>query len=140
MVGLIGAGQMGTEIVTQIGLMDGMEIGVIVDLTKKGASAGYDYMADAPQIFETDDIGKAEKALTSGKRIATSNYLIGTRLPQIDVIIDATGSVEMGAITTLDAIDHKKNIVMMAKTSKELFIEIIDRQVFLSHRFPGSCR
>ncbi|MES0342025.1 MAG: SAF domain-containing protein [Candidatus Humimicrobiaceae bacterium] len=114
MVGLIGAGQMGTEIVTQIGLMDGMEIGVIVDLTKKGASAGYDYVADAPQIFETDDIGKAEKALTSSKRIATSNYLIATRLPQIDVIIDATGSVEMGAITTLDAIDHKKNIVMMS--------------------------
>ncbi|MFC2144810.1 NAD(P)H-dependent oxidoreductase [Actinomycetota bacterium] len=114
LVGLIGAGQMGTEIVTQISLMDGMEIGVIVDLTKKGASAGYDHTKDTSQILETDDISKAGKALTSGKKIATSNYRIATRLPRIDVVIDATGSVEMGAITTLDAIDHKKNIVMMS--------------------------
>ena len=114
LVGLIGAGQMGTEIVTQIGLMDGMEIGVIVDLTEKGASAGYEYMKEKPRVKTTVDLDKAEKALVSGKKIATSNYQIATRLPQIDVVIDATGSVEMGAITTLDAIDHKKNIVMMS--------------------------
>jgi predicted homoserine dehydrogenase-like protein len=114
MVGLIGAGQMGTEIVTQIGLMDGMEVAVIVDLTQKGASAGYGHIEEMPQILKTDDIIKAEKAINSGKRIATTNYKVATRLPLIDVIIDATGSVEMGAITTLDAIDHKKNIVMMS--------------------------
>ena len=113
-VGLIGAGQMGTEIVTQIGLMEGMEIGVVADLTKTRASAAYEYMKEKPQILKTDELDKAEKALTSGKKISTSNYRIATRLPQIDVIIDATGSVEMGAITTLDAIDHKKNIVMMS--------------------------
>lgn len=114
LVGLIGAGQMGTEIVTQIGLMDGMKIAVIVDLTQKRASAGYDHIKNTPEILKTDDLDKAEKAVSSGKRIATANYQIATRLPQIDVIIDATGSVEMGAITTLDAIDHKKNIVMMS--------------------------
>ncbi len=114
MVGLIGAGQMGTEIVTQIGLMEGIEIGVIVDLTQKGASTGYEYIKEIPQILKTDNVGEAEKALDSGKRIATANYQIATRLPQIEVIIEATGSVEMGAITTLDAIDHGKNIVMMS--------------------------
>lgn len=114
LAGLIGAGQMGTEIVTQIGLMDGMEIGVVVDLTEKGAFGGYDYMKKKPTVLTTNDLDKAEKALCSGKKIATSNYQIATRLPQIDVIIDATGSVEMGAITALDAIDHKKNIVMMS--------------------------
>ena len=114
LVGLIGAGQMGTEIVTQIGLMEGMEIGVVVDLTEKGAFGGYDYMKEKPPVLTTNDLDKAEKALGSGKKIATSNYQIATRLPQIDVIIDATGSVEMGAITTIDAIDHKKNIVMMS--------------------------
>jgi len=113
-VGLIGAGQMGTEIVTQISLMDGMEVGAIVDLSKERASAGYYYTREIPRILKTDDLDKAEKALNSGKKIATSNYRIATRLPQIDVLIDATGSVEMGAITTLDAIDHKKNIVMMS--------------------------
>ena len=114
MVGLIGAGQMGTEIVTQIGLMKGMEIGVVVDLTEKRAADAYEYIKNKPQILKTKDLNSASDALDSGKRIATSDYKIATRLPQIDVIIDATGSVEMGALTSLDAIDHGKNIVMMS--------------------------
>jgi len=114
MVGLIGAGQMGTEIVTQVGLMNGMEIGVVVDLTEERASTGYEYMKDNPQILTTDDQDKAEKALKSGKKIASTNYQLATRLPQIDVVIDATGSVEMGAITSMDAINHGKHVVMMS--------------------------
>lgn len=113
-VGLIGSGQMGTEIVTQIGLMAGMEVGVIVDITEKRAAAGYGYLKDRPQVVTTQDIAKAKKALESGKRVASTNYQIATRLPQVDVVIDATGSVEMGAITSLDCIDHSKNIVMMS--------------------------
>lgn len=113
-VGLIGAGQMGTEIVTQIGLMDGMEVAVVVDLDAGTASAGYDYMKDKPQVLVTEKLDEAEKAFKSGKRIATTNYKLATRLSVVDVIIDATGSVEMGAVTSLDAIDHKKHIVMMS--------------------------
>lgn len=113
-VGLIGAGQMGTEIVTQIGLMDGMEIGVVVDLDAGTASAGYEYMKDKPRVLATDNLGEAEKAFKSGKKIATANYKLATRLSSVDVIIDATGSVEMGAITSLDAINFKKHIVMMS--------------------------
>ncbi len=113
-VGLVGAGQMGTEIITQIGLMDGMEIGVVVDLDAGIASAGYKYMKDKPQVLATDDLDEAEKASGSGKKIATSNYKLATRLSRVDVIIDATGSVEMGAVTSLDAINYKKHIVMMS--------------------------
>ena len=114
MVGLIGAGQMGTEIITQIDLMQGMEIGVVVDLTDKRAAAGYEYMREKPQVLITNDIDKATNALDSGKKIATSDYHLATGLPRIDVVVDATGSVEMGAITSMDSIDNGKNIVMMS--------------------------
>lgn len=112
--GLIGAGQMGSEIVTQVGLMDGIEIGVIVDITSEKAEAGYGGLKGKPAIISTEDIDRAGRALDSGKKIATTDYHLATRLPQIDVVIDATGSVEMGAITSMDAIDNKKHIVMMS--------------------------
>ena len=105
-VGLIGAGQMGSEIVTQVGLMEGMEIAVVVDLTGERAADGFGYMKEKPQVLVTDDLKEAEKEVSRGKKIATTNSQIATRLPQVDVIIDATGSVEMGAVTSLDAIDY----------------------------------
>lgn len=114
MVGIIGAGQMGTEIITQVSLMKGMEIAVVVDISEEVASAAFKYQKKKPEILFTNDINKASKALELGKKIVTTNYKLATRLTQVDTIIDATGSVEMGALITLDAIDHKKNIVMMS--------------------------
>lgn len=49
-----------------------------------------------------------------GKAVAASDYRVATRLPEVDVVIDATGSVEMGALCALDAIHHKKHTVMMS--------------------------
>lgn len=45
--------------------------------------------------------------------MTTSNQ-VATSLSVVDVVIDATGSVEMGALGTLDAINRKKHVVMMS--------------------------
>jgi len=113
-VGLIGAGQMGTEIVTQIGLMEGMEISVVVDIDLEKAKNSYNYMKDKPEIVTISIIDQAEKAMLAGKKIVSENYRLATLLPDIDVVIDATGSVEMGAIISLEAFNNKKNVVMMS--------------------------
>ena len=113
-VGLIGAGQMGTEIITQIGEMVGMEIGVVVDLSEDLAVKGYTHSKKQVEVVFTNDVAKATKALESGKKVASTNYKLATSLPQIDAVVDATGSTEMGAIVSLDAINHKKHIVMMS--------------------------
>ena len=113
-VGLIGAGQMGTEIVSQVGLMEGMEISVVVDIDLERAKNSYNYMKDKPEIVTASTIDQAEKAVLTGKKIVSTNYKLATSLSNIDVVIDATGSVEMGAIIALEAFDHKKNIVMMS--------------------------
>jgi len=113
-VGIIGAGQMGSEIITQISLMRGMEVVVVVDRTEELAKKGYSYSDTAQQVLTTDDLGAAEEAIISGRKVASTDYRIATSLPGVDVVVDATGSVEMGAITSLDAFDHKKNIVMMS--------------------------
>jgi predicted homoserine dehydrogenase-like protein len=113
-VGLIGAGQMGTEIVTQIGLMEGMEISIVVDIDLERAKNSYNYMKDKPEITTASTIDQAEKAILAGKKIISKNYKLATSLSNIDVVIDATGSVEMGAIIALEAFNNKKNIVMMS--------------------------
>ncbi|GAI03209.1 unnamed protein product, partial [marine sediment metagenome] len=67
-----------------------------------------------PEITTASTIDQAEKAILAGKKIISKNYKLATSLSKIDVVIDATGSFEMGAIIALEAFDHKKNIVMMS--------------------------
>ncbi|UCF06329.1 MAG: NAD(P)-dependent oxidoreductase [bacterium] len=114
MVGLVGAGQMGTEIVTQIGEMKGMETAVVVDLSEELAMKGYAHSRKKTEVVITDDLDEAERALAAGKRIASTNYLLATRLPAVDAVVDATGSTNMGVVISLDCMSHGKHIVMMS--------------------------
>ena len=113
MVAVIGAGQMGTEIVCQIGEMRGMEVGVVVDLTCERAAEAYAHSKKRAEVVCTNAIAEAERALRGGARIATTDYRLATRLSPIEAVVDATGQAEMGALVSLDAFDHKKHVVMM---------------------------
>ncbi len=112
-VGLIGAGQMGTEIIAQVGEMAGMRISVVVDVTLEKALRGYAVSRRGVQHVATDDLDKAARALAEGKSVASTDYRAATSLPTIDAVIDATGAPEMGAMAALDAINHRRHIVMM---------------------------
>lgn len=111
-VGLIGAGQMGTEIICQVGDMLGMDISVVVDLDMDTAIQGYE-VAGYQDIIKTNVLTDAEKFLKEGKHVATTNYQLATTLKEIDVVIDATGNPQMGALISLECINNKKHIVMM---------------------------
>ncbi len=112
-VGLVGAGQMGTEIITQIGEMKGMQITVVVDLSEELAKKGYSYSKKKADIAVADNLEAAEELCAKGKQIASTDYTVATRLSKVDVVVDATGSTEMGAIVSMDCINHGKHIVMM---------------------------
>lgn len=112
-VGLVGAGQMGREIVAQIGLMKGIEASVVVDLTTERVLQVFRESSERIDVVSATGAQEAEAAVSVGKRVATTDFRLATSLAQIDVVIDATGDVGMGAQITLDAIDHKKHIVMM---------------------------
>lgn len=114
LVGLIGAGQMGSEIVSTVGEMAGMEIPVVVDIDKQRAIRSFDQSKKKKEIVQTDDPKEARKAVTSGKYAAASDYRVITEMPEIDAVIDATGSTEMGAVITLDAVNRRKHVVMMS--------------------------
>lgn len=112
-VGLIGAGQMGKDIVAQIAGMRGMECDVVVDLTADTARDAYIQAGFAGEIVEASTVAEAEKAIAAGKKVVTTNYKLAIETRQITNVIDATGSPEMGARVTMDCIFFKKHIVMM---------------------------
>ncbi len=112
-VGLVGAGQMGTEIVAQVGEMAGMRISVVVDLTLEKAAAAFRASRREERLEVTADRAAAARALAEGRSVATTDYRAATCLPGIDAVIDATGDPEMGARIAIDAIDNRRHIVMM---------------------------
>ena len=113
-VGLIGAGQMGSEIVAQTGEMAGMEVVVIVDLSMKQALAGYEALRKKPGVAKVTSLEEAESVVRGGKCVATTDYRIATSLSAVDAVVDATGSTEMAAKVALDTINHGKHIIMMS--------------------------
>ena len=112
-VGLIGAGQMGTDIVSQIEGMAGMEIAAVADLKFGTAANAYKIAGYTGEVVETNDWNAAAAAIASGKKVVTTDYKTVIHAPQVQVVIDATGSPEMGARITLECINQKKHIVMM---------------------------
>lgn len=113
-VSLIGVGQMGAEIMATIDRMVGIDVLVAVDVAPERARAAFKRRAEAVEIVETDDLEAAEQAIGRGARIVTRDYRLATRLSRVEAVIDATGIVDMAAQVSLDAIDHRKHIVMMS--------------------------
>jgi len=112
-VALIGAGQMGKDIVAQISKMVGITCNVVVDISFENAMEGFRCANQIEGIVQTNDLDEAEAAYAQGKRIATTNYHIATRMQAVQSVIDATGSPEIGARVAMECIFHKKHIVMM---------------------------
>lgn len=113
-VSLIGCGQMGKDIIAQISKMDGMVCDIVVDLSTETVLDGYRQAGYAESdIVITDDQAEAEAAIATGRKVATTSYKLAVAAAQTQVVIDATGSPEMGARVTMECIFYKRHIVMM---------------------------
>lgn len=112
-VALIGAGQMGKDIVAQISEMKGIVCDIVIDLSTDIVMDAYRQANETREVVVVNTPEEAEAAIDAGKKVASTNYKAAVGARQIQSVIDATGSPEMGARITLDCIFHKKNIVMM---------------------------
>ncbi|MBD1381751.1 NAD(P)H-dependent oxidoreductase [Metabacillus arenae] len=113
-VGLIGCGQMGRGMISQIENMKGMRVVATADLYTKFIQQAYLKAGVKEQsIILTDRIEEAEKAIEQGKVVGTVDSDLVTSLPSVDVIVDATGIPNLGAEIAWKAILNKKHIVML---------------------------
>jgi predicted homoserine dehydrogenase-like protein len=113
-IGLIGSGEMGTDIVTRVAHMPGIEIGAISELRLPAAGKAVDIAYREPGHWREAKTGDAlNHAMEQGKVAVTDdvNLIINSGL--IDVVIDATGVPAVGAEIGLRAMEHGKHLVMM---------------------------
>ncbi|NKC04308.1 homoserine dehydrogenase [Ochrobactrum haematophilum] len=114
-IGLIGSGEMGTDIVTRVAHMPGIEIGAISELrvpnALKAVNIAYQEEGHGRQVSNASEL---TSAMEGGKVAVTDNANLILENDLIDVVIDATTGVPaVGAEIGLRAMEHGKHLVMM---------------------------
>jgi predicted homoserine dehydrogenase-like protein len=98
-VGVIGAGQMGFGMIGQISTIPGMSVTGISDINIEAAQKAADYYnlksTKKEQIVVSNDLREV---------IQSSN---------VEVIVDATGVPEVGAVISLETLKAKKHLVLL---------------------------
>jgi predicted homoserine dehydrogenase-like protein len=113
-VGLIGSGEMGTDIVTQCRQMTGITVAAIAEINPDAAARALriaGHPEDGHRIAETSAAFNA--TLEAGKAAITADAQLVCTSGHIDVVIDATGKPAVGAEIGLTAMEHGKHLVMM---------------------------
>jgi predicted homoserine dehydrogenase-like protein len=112
-IGVIGSGEMGTDLVTQGMLMPGIEVAAISTRRPWTARAAISIAyGDDSRAAEADTQSKVTAAIEAGRIAITSVETMVTN-PLIDVVIDATGKPGVAADYDLMAMEHGKHLVMM---------------------------
>ncbi|MGE0005384.1 MAG: NAD(P)H-dependent oxidoreductase [Parvibaculaceae bacterium] len=113
-IGLVGSGEMGTDIVTQCGQMPGITVAAIAEIDIGAAERALAIAGRAPGSHVIAR-GRAEfdDALRRGRTAVTEDALTLCADDGIDVVIDATGRPAVGAEIGLAAMEHGKHLVMM---------------------------
>ena len=97
--GLIGAGKFGSMFLSQVPTTDGLEVTAIADLSPDRAQQA------------CRGVGWEEARIAATRFVEDGAELC--RMPDLDVVIDATGHPLAGIAHALQAIEHGKHIVMV---------------------------
>jgi len=113
-IGVAGAGQMGTDLVVQLGIMPGVRLG---GLSEKRTQLARDAVAMSGRtlgdVAMAGDASGVDAAIEAGKIAIVEDFALLCAAGRIDVIIDATGNPNVGALVALAAMKHGKHVVML---------------------------
>ena len=113
-IGLIGSGEMGTDIVTRAAMMDGVDVAAIADLDVRAAHRAVDIARrESGHARDARDADGVNAAIESGRTAITDDADAILESGLIDVVIDATGVPAVGAEIGLRAMERGKHLVMM---------------------------
>ena len=112
-IGLVGSGEMGTDIVTRAGMMDGVEVAAIADVDPARAHRAVEIARrEAGHSADAKDADAVQAAIEGGRTaVTTADAMLESGL--IDVVVDATGVPAVGAEIGLRAMERGKHLVMM---------------------------
>jgi len=112
-VALIGAGFMSHGLANHIvNTTPGMRLVGVYNRRPERAFDLYKY-AGVNDVVSPKTQKEADLAMREGIALATDDAFLLARSPEVDVLVDVTGSVEFGARVALEAFKHKKDVVLM---------------------------
>ena len=112
-VALLGAGFMSHGLGNHIvNTTPGMRLVGVYNRRPQRAFELYKY-AGVKDVVSPTTQKEADLAMREGIAVATDDAFLLARSPEVDVIVDVTGSVEFGARVALEAFRHKKDVVLM---------------------------
>jgi len=111
-VAMVGAGFMAKGIANQIrNSVPGMELVAIANRHPQRALTAYCEAGVEPR--EVSSVDQLEANIAAGIASFTDDPFVLTASPSIDCIIEVTGTIHHAAAVVLDAIEHRKHVVLM---------------------------
>ncbi|WP_019554392.1 NAD(P)H-dependent oxidoreductase [Propionispira raffinosivorans] len=112
--GIVGAGQMGRGMVTQMALMQGITPAIVSDIAIENAIHAFNYAGiKDDQIAIVNTLTEANKMMEMGKFVATTDANLVSQANLVECAIDATGVPDVGAKVATDAMKNGKHCVML---------------------------
>jgi predicted homoserine dehydrogenase-like protein len=112
-IGLVGAGQMGTDVVATTKMMKGIEVVITADIDLERAIASYEIGQIEGDVVVTHTSVEADAAVAAGKLVVANDYRVITDMKNIDVMLESTGVPEIGARAALRSARAGQDLAMM---------------------------
>lgn len=111
-VGVIGAGLFGSQTISQITKIPGINVSMISDIFKEKAIRGYERAGyKKEEIVQVNDADTANHYMEKKIPVITDNNQVLIE-SDVDVILEATGNLEAASKNVYNAIQNRKNIVL----------------------------
>lgn len=115
-VGVIGAGQYATAIVTQEPQTAYLRVGIVADINLENAKGAYLSAGRLEaELVYCSSSADAEAAIAAGRSVYTDKPEIVAAIPSVHLVCESTGIPEASARFALDAIASGKHVAMVTK-------------------------
>jgi len=109
---IMGAGKMGTSLISQLANIDAMEVKLVIDRTPQKAIEALKKAGVAEdKIIYTDDYNEGYEILEKGYVCVSTNYRLCYKLLQINAVVDCTGNTSFGAVIARKTIQYHKHMI-----------------------------
>lgn len=112
-VGLVGAGQMGTDVVATTQVMQGVRVVVTADIDIDRARDAYRIGQVEGEVVVAETAAQADAAVEAGKYVAVADYRVVTAMRTVDVMLESTGVPEVGTRAALQSARNGQDLAMM---------------------------
>jgi predicted homoserine dehydrogenase-like protein len=97
---------MGTDVVSQVKMMKGIEVVIAADAHPDRARDAYRIALADDEIVDVTTPEHADDVVASGRKAAAADFRVVTDMREIDVVLEATGVPEVGSRAALRAAQH----------------------------------